>query len=115
MNPELVKFHLPTTDQFSVAVDTHQTLRKALFSARILTRIAAPRVVKKADTGHGVRVQHVILDRCNLSSCTAPGEWRSIASRRTKWSSPCKAGCLSSDHGSAAERQSSRRPLSPRL
>ena len=25
MNPELVKFHLPTTDQFSVAVDTLTT------------------------------------------------------------------------------------------
>jgi hypothetical protein len=23
MNPELVNFHLPTTDQFSVAVDKH--------------------------------------------------------------------------------------------
>ena len=26
MNPELVKFHLPTTDQFSVAVDTTNAL-----------------------------------------------------------------------------------------
>jgi hypothetical protein len=26
MNPELVKFHLPTTDQFPVAVDTFSML-----------------------------------------------------------------------------------------
>jgi hypothetical protein len=29
MNPELVKFHLPTTDQFSVAVDTRVDPRQA--------------------------------------------------------------------------------------
>jgi hypothetical protein len=28
MNPELVKFHLPTTDQFSVAVDTEHGKRE---------------------------------------------------------------------------------------
>jgi hypothetical protein len=26
MNPELVKFHLPTTDQFSVAVDSDKAM-----------------------------------------------------------------------------------------
>jgi hypothetical protein len=26
MNPELVNFHLPTTDQFSVAVDTRRSV-----------------------------------------------------------------------------------------
>jgi hypothetical protein len=34
MNPELVKFHLPTTDQFSVAVDRYRWLREAYVAYR---------------------------------------------------------------------------------
>ena len=35
MNPELVKFHLPTTDQFSVAVDTNHSRDLLDFSALV--------------------------------------------------------------------------------
>jgi hypothetical protein len=60
MNPELVKFHLPTTDQFSVAVDN--------------SRICVEKTAKAATARRPVRLSmraRLSCLRADAAACTA--------------------------------------------